>query len=140
MTNHIFSWADIEQSIKILSSKIKTSGFIPDIIIAIPRGGIIPAGLLCHTLNVKKFFSLNVEKIGSERKIIAIIQPSIENKKILLVEDFLETGRSLIAAETWLKKYSNNIKTCAMYISNFAKIIPSYFIAVQEKMLFPWET
>jgi len=47
MRCELISWADVEQRCQHLAGQIRASGFFPDLIIAIGRGGYVPARLLC---------------------------------------------------------------------------------------------
>jgi len=66
--------------------------YAPDIVVGIARGGVIPAALLSKALGVKDMFTLKLER-ENDRRISADALPDISGKKILLVEDMLETGR-----------------------------------------------
>ena len=53
----VASWDEIYKIAKSTADKIKESGFHPDIIIAIARGGLVPARLLSDFLHVKDLIS-----------------------------------------------------------------------------------
>jgi len=54
----LVSWEDIVKWSRELARKIKKSGFIPDVIVAVARGGFVPARLLCDFLNVENLLSI----------------------------------------------------------------------------------
>ncbi|MEM0331803.1 MAG: phosphoribosyltransferase, partial [Archaeoglobaceae archaeon] len=42
-----YSWEEINELCKNLARKIKNSGFSPDVVVAVARGGWVPARLIC---------------------------------------------------------------------------------------------
>src|SRR3989338_2737349 len=93
-------WELFIREIEALSEKVD---FRPDIIIGIARGGVIPARLLSTHLQVKEMHCLTVKKISGGRKIATEILENLEHKKVLLIEDMLESGKSLEAAKGYLE-------------------------------------
>jgi len=131
------NWKILEQEIASLSNKINDK---IDIIIGIIRGGLIPARLLSSTLGIKKMFCLSVEKESSERKVVTNIQADISSKTILLVEDMLETGRSLIVAKKYLESKGAVVKTACLYTMPISEVKPDYSLKVVDSIpKFPWE-
>lgn len=122
---------------EILASKID---YTPDIIIGIVRGGLIPARLLSSELKVKDMYALTVKKVGQEREVTIEILEDLSDKKILLVEDMLETGRSLVVAKEYLEKRGANVKTACLYTMPVSELKPDFSLKeVVEVMPFPWE-
>lgn len=131
------NWGTFQEEIELLSHKIEGDF---DLIVGITRGGLIPARLLSSLLDVKKVFCLSVEKDGEERKVVTTILEDILNKKILLVEDILETGRTLRVAKAYLESKGAIVKTGCLYRMPHAEIVPDYFLRQIDVILeFPWE-
>ena len=95
------TWEEFQTDINNLAVKIEDA---PDIIIGVVRGGLIPARLLSSRLKVKDMYSLTIKKLGNERKVTNDILEDLTGKQILLIEDMLETGKSLIIAKQFLEK------------------------------------
>jgi uncharacterized protein len=130
-------WQIFESEIGILSKKID---YQPDIIIGITRGGLVPARLLSRDLQVKDMHCLTVRKVGEERKVVDEILDNLVGKNILLVEDMLETGRSLVVAKQYLESKGATVKTVCLYIMEITEIEPDFYIRlVQEVEKFPWD-
>ena len=87
-----------------LALKIKDAGFQPDLIIAIARGGYVPARLLCDFLNIRHMASIQVEHYSEgatmEKKAIVKYPLNIDvnNNKVLLVDDVNDTSESLLVS------------------------------------------
>jgi len=54
----LVSWEDIVNWAWELANKIKRDGYRPDIIVALARGGYVPARLLCDFLDVENLVSI----------------------------------------------------------------------------------
>ena len=48
----LISWAEVERLCQRLAGLIKETGFRPDLVIAIGRGGYVPARLLCDYMHI----------------------------------------------------------------------------------------
>ena len=131
------TWEDLDSEILHLSAKIN---YTPNIIIGIVRGGIIPARLLATKLNVKNMYCLTVKKTDDKRRVTTEIQEEIMGKQILLVEDMLETGKSLITARQYLEEKGAFVKTACLYTMPKSEIKPDYYLREIKKIItFPWE-
>lgn len=135
----ILDWNAFETKLTWLVSAIK-SEYHPDIIVGITRGGVVPARLLCRDLGVKKMYCINVEKIGEKRVVSTNIEEELQGKDVLLVEDYLETGRSLVVGKVYLESLGANVKTAALYFQSRSEITPDFFNKRTDKLIrFPWE-
>ena len=131
------TWLELEEEIKKLVSKIQHS---PDCVVGIVRGGIIPARLLSKYLNVKSMYCISVTKIGDERKVSSEVTDDLSGKKILLVDDMLETGESLISVKSFLEKKGALVKTACLYTMPISKVNPDFSLGEMGKVVkFPWE-
>lgn len=128
-------WQTIESEIKKLSEQIDK----PDIIVGITRGGVVPARLLCKYLGVKDMYCISVRKAGDERKVVTEISDNLD-KNVLLVEDMLESGKSLIVAKQYLESKGAKVKTACLYTMAISQLEPDFYLQqVEEVQEFPWE-
>ena len=146
----LVSWDDIVKWSRELAKKVKESGYKPDVIVAVARGGFVPARLLCDFLGVENLLSLQSQHWteaakAAERAIIKFpYKVDLIGKKVLLVDDIVDTGESLALAkkyilENWRPK-ELRIATL-QWIKPVAKIKPDYYlIEVTEWVWFqyPW--
>jgi len=130
-------WDEFESEVDKLAARIES---VPDVVIGIARGGVIPAVLLSKSLKVKDMYVLKVQKEGDERRVMAEIFTDVSNSKVLLVEDMLETGKSIIVAKQYLEAKGAEVKTACLYTMPITEIQPDYFLReVREVVHFPWE-
>ena len=84
---------------------VADSGFRPDLILAIARGGLFPAGSLGYALSVKNLYVMNLEFYSGvdERLDVPVMLPPYLDKfdltdaRILVVDDVADTGHTLKA-------------------------------------------
>jgi len=102
------TWDDVQTLAEKTADKIKEDGFIPDIMIAISRGGFDPARIISDQLNIRKLASLQIIYYSSvnekmkEPQVLFPLNAQIKGLKVLVVDDVSDSGHSLIA----VKKYT----------------------------------
>ncbi len=132
--------------------KIKRSGYRPEAIIAIARGGWFLARVLCDFLFIKDLYSVKVEhwgitatvtgeadlKCGLDESVIRMLS----GKKILITDDVTDTGDSLrIVHEMCRKTLSSEIKTAVMQHKTTSSFIPDYYGEEMREwkwIIYPW--
>jgi hypothetical protein len=146
----LVSWDEIVDWSMHLADIIKRDGYKPDLIVAVARGGYVPARLLCDFLGVENLASVQsqhwTEAAKVEEKAILKFSYRINASglNILVVDDIVDTGDTLKLARdhieaNWSPK---TVKTAALqWISPVAKFKPDYYyLEVKEWIWFqyPW--
>lgn len=146
----IVSWEEIVDWSRGLSFKIKESGFKPDLVVAVSRGGFVPARLICDFLDVTDLLSVQsqhwVEAAKAAEKAILRHPYKIDasGMRVLIVDDIVDTGDTLKLARDFVEKEwsPDEVRTAALqWISPIAKFKPDYYyIEVKEWTWFqyPW--
>ncbi len=144
----ILSWNRVVRDTKKLSESIKNSGYEPDIVVAIGRGGYVPARILCDYLLIRDLASIKVEHWGiaateTEKAVIKFpLCADIKDKRVLLADDITDTGDTLRVSLEYLKTFEpEDIKTAVLIHKTCSAIIPDYFVSKITKwrwVIFPW--
>uniref|UniRef100_A0A7C4HD99 Phosphoribosyltransferase n=1 Tax=Staphylothermus marinus TaxID=2280 RepID=A0A7C4HD99_STAMA len=146
----LVSWSDILEWSYGLARVIKKDNYKPDVIIALARGGYVPARLLCDFLDVENLLSIQSQHWTEAAKVEekAIIKYAytvdLSGQKALIVDDIVDTGDSLKLARDYIveKWKPSVVKTAALqWISSVAKFKPDYYyIEVTDWIWFqyPW--
>ena len=115
--------------------------FQPDIIVGIARGGLIPARLLAGRLKVTTMYCLTLEKQSDgTKKVTTLIQTDLHGKQVLLVEEMLETGQTLLTAKRYLESLGATVATAALCILETTPMKPDYYLDILSDVpSFPWE-
>jgi 5'-methylthioadenosine phosphorylase len=140
-------WQEIHSYAKEVSAKIKKSGFYPDIVIGLSRGGLIPARLICDFLHIKNCYTIKVDHWGltatkdGRARISQGLNVDVLNKKVLIVDDITDTGQSIeLSVEHVKEKGANEIKTATLYHLTNSRYTPDFFGLEREWawIVFPW--
>ncbi|OYT31420.1 MAG: phosphoribosyl transferase [Thermofilum sp. ex4484_79] len=146
----LVSWEEVVEWAYELSKRIKESEWRPDIVIAISRGGYVPARMLCDFLDIHDLVSIQILHWGKAAEITAEahvkypLNIDLSGKKALLVDDICDTGDSIIVAKEYIVKNCKpaEIKTAVMqWISSVAKIKPEYYVDEVKDWVwyqYPW--
>jgi uncharacterized protein len=131
-------WSEFETQISELVEKIDCP---IDVIVGVVRGGIVPARCLAAKLGVKEMYCLNVHKQGNNRTVVTSINPNLKDKTVLLVEDVLESGKSLAVAANYLAgEKLALVKTVSLYYMPETEVTPDFTLGqVVSVPRFPWE-
>ncbi|MEM4482050.1 MAG: phosphoribosyltransferase family protein [Desulfurococcaceae archaeon] len=140
------TWIDIHEALGKLSSKVMGE-FKPQVLIAIAKGGLLPARIIADILGVDEigFIEVKLYKsigIRSEKPYIKLIGvPPIMDKDVLVVDDVIDSGRTMQLVIDTLSKYTpRSIKALAIYIKPWSTYVPDYYYArTDEWIVFPWE-
>jgi hypoxanthine phosphoribosyltransferase len=142
-----FSWEEAESSVRSLSAKITSSGFRPHIIVAISRGGLVPARLFSDVLNVPLLYTIRISfysSVGVNREKPEITQPlsvDISGKKVLIVDDISDSGKSLALADRYVESlHPSEVKTASIHYRPTSIFRPDFFHATTTAwIVYPWE-
>jgi len=141
------SWNQIHVFLVQLAEKIKESGFNPDIIVGVARGGWIPARIMSDMLenhklaNISAEFYVNIGKTKQQPVITQPISTTVKNMKVLVVDDLADSGESLKRVTDHLEKQgAQEIKIATIYYKPWSTIVPHYFEKqTRNWIVFPWE-
>ncbi|MDI9609173.1 MAG: phosphoribosyltransferase [Candidatus Verstraetearchaeota archaeon] len=130
------TWEEVEEWSRIVSDKVYSSGWTPDVVVAISRGGYVPARLVCDRLVVGELVSLQIShwpsaaQMAKEAGVRTPLYCNMGGKKALIVDDIADTGESLIIAKdhVWTNCRPEAIRIASLqWISGSSKIRPDYY-------------
>ena len=141
------SWQDIEELSYKIAEQIIEKNIKIDIIIAILRGGWIPARILADLLGIENIGVLGIKfykSIETRKEQPIITYPlilDISNKNVLLVDDVADTGKSLSLAIEMTRLYGpKNIYTATLYVKPTTILVPDFYAETTSAwIIFPWE-
>lgn len=141
------TWDELHLYILELSKLIRESGYKPDIIVGIARGGWIVARLLSDLLDVPDIASIRIEfykDIAETSRSPIITQPvstSVRGKRVLIADDVSDTGSSLNAAVKHLiEEGADEIRVATVHVKPWTTFIPDYFVVKTDAwIIYPWE-
>jgi len=146
----LVSWDEIVEWSLGLSRIVTRDGWRPDVIVAVARGGYVPARLLADFLDVNNMLSVQSQHWteaarAEERAILKYpFKVDLNGENVLVVDDIVDTGETLKLARDYVAENWNpgDVKTAALqWISSVAKFEPDYYyIEVKDWTWFqyPW--
>ncbi len=143
-----YSWSDIVTLCEELARKIKLAGYKPDVIVAVARGGWVPARILCDYLDVRELYSVKTEHWGvvatpsGEARITQPLNVSLENKRVLIVDDVADTGDTIRVVAEHVKEFSPaDVKIAVIDYKRTSKFQPDFYAARMDEwrwIVYPW--
>jgi hypothetical protein len=140
------TWNQIYKMLLSQAEKIRESGFKPDITIAICRGGWLPARVLSDLLetvlaSVTVEFYLGFAETKKEPVLTQGVSAAIADKKVLIVDDVADTGKSLkLVKEHLLQRGAKEVRTATVYYKPWSVVEPHYYEKETRLwIVFPWE-
>lgn len=99
MTDKIYiRWDEFHQDVKDVCEKIKNSGTYNKIV-AISRGGLIPAGIIAYELDIRNCHAINIATyIGNEHRKLDRLENLEDvgeiNSQTLIIDDLADSGQT----------------------------------------------
>lgn len=145
----VTNWDYIYDLCRHVSNDIKKSGYEPDTIIALARGGWFAGRVLCDFLGLNDLTSLKIEHYvgtadaGSGPRIkYPLADNAVEGKNVLIVDDITDTGKSIAHAKEYvLNQNPKEVRTAVLQHLYTSEIKPDYCGEVLEEwgwIVFPW--
>lgn len=144
-----YSWSDFDADTVDIEQQLRYTGWTPDYIVGVKRGGLIPAIRLSHIFN-KPLIMMSCQLRDSTDKQVRLyeVEEISKDKNVLIVDDICDSGITL--SQIILQFYSNgfsidNIKTCSLIYNTSQKFVVDYYAKEIDRnndnrwIIFPWE-
>ena len=143
MTEKLYiSWTDFHQHVKELAEKLKNSGRRFNKIVAVSRGGLLPAGILAYELDIRDCETVNMSSYDGETRRAdedINVRQSIfgVDAQTLIIDDLSDTGRTF--------RILRRIYPQAVFVSVYAKPqgrgeVDIYCRDMPDRwIVFPWD-
>lgn len=142
-----YSWSKFDNDIIWLYEKIISQNWIPDYIVGVKRGGLIPAIKLSHLLS-KPMIMMSYQLRDSIDNSIKLLEAQSlpKDKNVLIVDDICDSGETISDIVTkFLEEGFNSVKTCALYFNDKQSFTIDFFANTINRdidsqwITFPWE-
>ena len=126
-----YSYDEFVVDVKKMAKEIKDE-FEPEVILAVARGGLTLGHSLAVALENRNLFTLNSIHYEDTNKLDTINVFNVPDlsayKKILLVDDIIDSGESMVEIKReLLKRYPNlEIKIATVFYKEKALLLPEY--------------
>jgi len=143
----VLGWLEFGDASRDLAHDVLASGFEPEVVVAIARGGLLLAGSISYALGVKSCGALNVEfytGVGERLENPVVLPPmldeqSLVGKRVLLVDDVSDSGRTLDMVMQLLKASGADVRSIVLYTKPGTLHEPDYtWRRTPLWITFPW--
>lgn len=145
----ILDWDQFGEAARSLAGEVLLSGFRPDVVIAIARGGLLLAGAISYALGTKQCGSINVEFYTDIEKVLPepivhppmLDAPALAGKRVLLVDDVSDSGRTLAKVLDLLTEVGAEVRTATLYTKSRTILVPDFsYRDTDDWIVFPWSS
>ena len=143
----ILTWERFGTCCRELARQIADSGFEPEVLIAVARGGMLPGGGLSYALGVKLTDAINVEFYTDVHETLpdpVLLAPmldidAIKGKKLLVVDDVADSGRTLALVLDLMREMGADARSAVIYGKPRSVVDPDFvWRRTDEWIVFPW--
>jgi len=143
----VMDWNLFSDLSKKTADKIIASGYRPNFIVGLARGGWVLSRVLCDFLGVKDLVSLKVEHWGvtatpdGSAQLKWPFRMSLRGRRVLIVDDITDTGESMRIATEYVKTMNPQVvKTATLRHIIGGKFTPDYYgdDITWRWVVFPW--
>jgi hypoxanthine phosphoribosyltransferase len=143
----LISWRTVYRLSRELALAIKSSGFRPDIVVAIGRGGYTPARLVCDFLHLDQLTGIKVEHYAATRKQAEVViryplNADVRDLNVLVVDDVNDSGDTLAAVVPYLDSFApRDVRTAVLHekaVTRFPADFRGRRIRKWRWIVYPW--
>lgn len=144
----LITWGRVYQLVRRLAQLIREDGFQPDIVVAIARGGYVPARLICDFLDIYDLTSIRIGHYtagvckAERARLFMPLAVDVSDKKVLLVDDVSDSGDTLeLALQHIRDNKAAEVKVAVMQHKQVSSFIPDYYAHKVVKwrwLTYPW--
>jgi hypothetical protein len=141
------SWGDVQRLSETLADSVTASGFQPDVIVAVSRGGFDPARILSDQLGVRMLASLQVvyysgvNEKSDAPEVLYPLNADVRGLKVLVVDDVADSGNSLRLVKEYVEGLGAvEVRVATLHHKPWSVFRPDYFAEDVDKwVIYPWE-
>lgn len=129
--------------------QVVDSGFEPDWVVAIARGGLLIGGAVAYALSLKNIGVVNVEfytDVDQRLEVPVMLPPALDladlaDTRLLIVDDVADTGETLKLVVDTCAPVVRDIRSLVIYEKPRSIISADYVWRYTDKWInFPWST
>ena len=144
----VCSWEHFDKYVTNIERQLLTDNWIPDYIVGVKRGGLIPAIALSHKFN-KPLIMMSCQLRDSDDNNVRLYEVNELNRdsNILIVDDICDSGKTFHKIIDELRVYGfKYVRTCALFFNTSQNFRVNYKSTTIDRakddrwILFPWET
>jgi hypoxanthine phosphoribosyltransferase len=145
----VLGWDLFGEGSRALARMVAGSGYRTDIVLAVARGGLLPAAAVAYALDVKNVFTMNVEfYTGVDQRLdLPVMLPplldavDIAGARVLVVDDVADTGATLKLVTDFCETHVADVRCAVLYEKPRSVLKCEYVWRRTDLWInFPWST
>ncbi len=143
----VLGWDGFGTAVRELAQAVADSGFAPDVVVAVARGGLPVGGAMSYALGTKAVGTLNVEfYTGVDERLAEpqVLPPLLDTDALhglraLVVDDVADTGETLALVQRLIATHCAQARTAVLYAKSRSVVAPDYVWRRTDSWItFPW--
>jgi len=143
----ILTWQGYGEASREIAQMVVDSGYEPEVVVAVARGGLPVGGALAYALGTKGVGTLNVEfYTGIDERLPApvLLPPLLDTDamvglRVLIADDVADTGETLALVKQLMEQHAGEVRTAVLYTKSRSVIDPDYvWKRTDQWITFPW--
>ena len=143
-------WSDADRWVDVLAARVRSAHRVPETIVALTRGGWVPARLLADRLGIKRLVSLRAQHWGvtatpsGKAELTEGLSGPVGGQSVLVVDDITDTGQSLELATAHVREAgARRVESATCLHITHSKFLPTYYAEEIPRegwvwIVFPW--
>lgn len=145
----ILTWEAFGQAAQELAQAVVDSGYRPDLIMSITRGGLLPAGAISYAMGIKNLHIINVEfytGVNTRLPMPVLLPPvpsaiDLSGQQVLIIDDVADTGETLRMVRDFCAEHVAVTRTAVLYEKPQSVVKCDYvWRRSSEWISFPWSS
>ncbi|MCI4354868.1 MAG: phosphoribosyltransferase, partial [Thermoplasmata archaeon] len=144
------TWSDADRWADTIAERVRAAERLPETIVALTRGGWVPARLLADRLGVKRLVSLRAQHWGvtatpsGKAELTEGLSGPVRGQHVLVVDDITDTGQSLELATAHVREAgAARVESATCLHISHSQVVPTYFAEEIPReawvwIVFPW--
>ena len=146
----LVGWPEIDRWADEVARQVVRAGHVPGALVALTRGGWVPARLVADHLGIHRLVSLRAQHWGvtarpsGKAELTEGLSGPVRGQDVLVIDDITDTGESLeLATEHVRAAGAARLESAALLHIAHSKFRPTYFAEEIERdawvwVVFPW--
>ena len=144
----LITWEEVYSLCHQLVRQLRKANFRIDVIVAIARGGYVPARLLSDMLGIHDLTCFKIEHYqGAYKQQEAYVKyplnADINGRNVLLLDDVCDSGDTFAVGIEHIRHCGtvNEMRTAALHLKTVSKFIPDFYVETVSEwrwLIYPW--
>jgi hypoxanthine phosphoribosyltransferase len=137
----LVTWHQAACMARTLGRCIRQSGFSPEIVVAIGRGGYVPARVVCDELLMTMLAGIRIEHWGiaarrqEKATVVVPLAVPVRDRRVLIVDDVTDTGETLQAAVSYIDSLgAAEIRTAVLQHKTSSAFVPDFIAETVDEV------